>query len=57
MVIPTFGMYVSPKEFILGSKNVAIMCGMNIINGVHGPEPRSSGGDTSSNPQVSALIP
>ena len=28
-----------------------------IINGVHGPEPRSSGGNTSSNPQVSALIP
>ena len=24
--------------------------------GVHGPEPRSSGGNTSSNPQVSALI-
>ena len=33
------------------------MCGMYIINGVHGPEPRSSGGNTSSNPQVSALIP
>ena len=31
------------------------MCGMYIINGVHGPEPRSSGGSTSSNPQVSAL--
>ena len=28
-----------------------------IINGVHEPEPRSSGGNTSSNPQVSALIP
>ena len=28
-----------------------------MINGVHGPEPRSSGGNTSSNPQVSALIP
>ena len=27
-----------------------------IINGVHGPESRSSGGNTSSNPQVSALI-
>ena len=26
-------------------------------NGVHGPEPRSSGGNTSSKPQVSALIP
>ena len=26
-------------------------------NGVHGPEPRSSGGNTSSNPQVSALFP
>ena len=33
------------------------MCGMYIIDGVHGPEPRSSGGNTSSNPQVSALIP
>ena len=33
------------------------MCGMYIINGVHGPEPRSSGGDASSNPQVSELIP
>ena len=39
------------------SKNAAIMCGMYIINGVHGPDPRSSGGNTSSNPQVSALIP
>ena len=28
-----------------------------VINGVHGPEQRSSGGNTSSNPQVSALIP
>ena len=27
-----------------------------MINGVHGPEPRSSGGNTSSNPQVLALI-
>ena len=33
------------------------MCDMYIINGVHGPELRSSGGNTSSNPQVSALIP
>ena len=32
------------------------MCGMYIINGVHGPELRSSGRNTSSNPQVSALI-
>ena len=32
------------------------MCGMYIINEVHGPEPRSSG-NTSSNPPVSALIP
>ena len=39
------------------SKNGAIMCGMYIINGVHGPESRSSGGNTLSNPQVSALIP
>ena len=29
---------------------------MYIINGVHGPETRSSGGNTSFNPQVSALI-
>ena len=29
----------------------------NIINGVHGPEPKSSGGNTSPDPQVSALIP
>ena len=28
------------------------MCGMYIINGEHGPEPSSSGGNTSSNPQV-----
>ena len=33
------------------------MCGMYITNGAHGPEPRSSGGNTSSSPQVSALIP
>ena len=33
------------------------MCGMYIINGVHGPEPTSSGENTSSNPQVSVLIP
>ena len=32
------------------------MCGMYITNGVHGPEPRSLGGNTSSNRQVSALI-
>ena len=57
MIIPTFGMYVTWKELILISKNAAIMCGMYVINGVHGPEPRSSGGNTSSNPQVSALIP
>ena len=30
---------------------------MYIINRVHGPEPRSPRGNTSSNPQVSALIP
>ena len=33
------------------------MCVMYIINWVHWPEPRSSGGNTSSNPQVLALIP
>ena len=35
MAISTFGIYVSQKEVILISKNVAIMCGMHIINGVH----------------------
>ena len=49
--------YVSEKEFILISKNAAIMCGMYIINGEYGPEPKSSEGNTSSNPKVSALIP
>ena len=33
------------------------MCGMYKINGVHGPEPRSSGRNTSSNPHVSVPIP
>ena len=33
------------------------MCGMYKINGMHGPEPRSSDGNTSSNPQVLALTP
>ena len=33
------------------------MYGTYMINGVHGPEPRSSGENTPSNPQVSALIP
>ena len=33
-----------------------MMCGMYVINGVHGPDQRSSGGNTSSNPQVLALI-
>ena len=33
------------------------MGGMYKLNGGHGPEPRSSGGKTSSNPQVSALFP
>ena len=33
------------------------MSGLYMINEVHGPEPRLSGGNTSSNPQVSALIP
>ena len=37
--------------------NVAMMCGMYLINAVHRPEPRSSGGNTSSKPPVSALIP
>ena len=33
------------------------MYSMDTINGVHGQEPRSSERNTSSNPQVSALIP
>ena len=33
------------------------MYGMYIINGVYGPEQRLLAGNTSSNPQVSALIP
>ena len=49
--------YAGLLECILISKNAAIICGMYIINGVHGPEPRSSGGNKSSNPHVSALIP
>ena len=43
IAIPTFGMHVSLLEFIWISKNAAYMCGMYIINGVHGPELRSSG--------------
>ena len=53
MATPTFGMYVSWKEFIVITKFAVIMYGMYIINGVHRPKPRSSGGNTSSNPQVS----
>ena len=45
------------ERVYFNSKNAAIMCGMYMIHGVHGPEPRSSGGNTSFNPQVSALIP
>ena len=37
------------KEILTGAPNDT--------NGVHGPEPRSSEENTSSNPQVSALIP
>ena len=48
---------MSQKELNLISRNAAIMCDMYTINEVHGPEPRSSGGNTSSNPQDSALIP
>ena len=44
---------MSLSKNIFQSKSVAIMCGMYIINGAHGPEPRSSGG----NLQVSVLIP
>ena len=43
---PTFGMYVSYKEFILMTKIAAIMYGMYKINGQN----------ISSNPQVSALL-
>ena len=39
------------------TKIAAVMYDMYIINGVHGPEPRSSGGNKSSNPHGSALIP
>ena len=38
------------------SKNAAIMCGMYILNGTHGPESKSSGGNTSPIPLFSALI-
>ena len=44
------------ERVYFNSKNAAIKRGMYIINGVHVPEPRSSGGNASSNPQVSALI-
>ena len=47
----------SLTEFILFTKIAAMMYGMYIINSVHWPEPRSSGINTSSNPQVSALVP
>ena len=52
MATSTFGMYVSWKEFVLITKIAAIMYGMYVINGIHRPEPRSSGGNTSSNPQI-----
>ena len=42
--------YVCPLEFISITKITAIMYGMYI-------EPRTSGGNTSSNPQHSVLIP
>ena len=45
------------ERVYLTSKNAAIMYGMYIINGGHGPEPGPSGGKTPSNPQVLALIP
>ena len=46
------------KEFILINRNAAIMYDMYMINEVHGPGPwSSSGGNTTSNQQVSALIP
>ena len=48
--------YVCLLEYIWISDNAAILCGM-YINGVDGPEPRSSRGKKSSNPQVSAPIP
>ena len=48
--------YVCLLERVDFNYYAAVMCGMYIKNGVHGPEPRSSGGNTSSNPQVSALI-
>ena len=57
MAKPTFGMGVFEKEFTLITKIAVIMYGMYILNGLHGPEPRSPGGNTSSNPQVFTLIP
>ena len=50
-------MSVSYKDLILITYSADIIYGMYVINGVYGPEPRSSGGNASSNPQVSALIP
>ena len=54
---PYFSYVCLLERVYLISKNAAIMCGMYIIKEYTGPEPRSSGGNTSSKPQVSALIP
>ena len=48
---------MSFRKTFLSTLIATIMFAMNIINGVYGPEPRSSGGNTPSNPQVSVLIP
>ena len=47
----------SLTEFIWIIKSAAMMYRIYMMNGVHGPESMSSGIITSSNPQVSALIP
>ena len=48
-------MFLRKSLFLL--LRMQIMCGMYIIKWVHGPEPRPSGGSTSSNTRASALIP
>ena len=55
--ISTHGTGFANRPVGCNSENAVIMCGMFIINGVNGPEPRSSGGNTSSSPQISVLIP
>ena len=49
--------YVCLLERVYFNYYAAIMYCTYIINGVHGSQPRSPGDNTSSNPQISALIP